>query len=64
MVPLFKSVGYQLINHTFTEKCEYIKFEFRTPPINGFFNASWNRKNNPHPPQDVQISRLQTCFAP
>ena len=22
MVPLFKSVGYQLIYHTFTEKCE------------------------------------------
>ena len=62
MVPLFKSVGYQLIYHTFTEKCEYINFKFRTPPINGFFDASWNR--NPPPGQDVQTSRLQTYLAP
>ena len=32
MIPLFESVGYQLIYHTFSEKCEYIKFKFRLRP--------------------------------
>ena len=55
MVPLFKSVGYQLIYHTFTEKCELSNsnlIELR--PSTVFF---WR-------PPDVQISRLQTCLAP
>ena len=45
MVPLFKSVGYQLIYQTFTEKCEYIKFKFRTPPINRFLTPAGIAKN-------------------
>ena len=43
MVPLFKSVGYQLIYTTLFQKNEYIKFKFDM--------------------QDMQISRLQTCFS-
>ena len=66
MVPLFKSVGYQLIYHTFTEKCELSNsnlIELR--PSTVFF---WRELESqppppppPPPPQDVQISRLQTC---
>ena len=49
MVPLFKSVGYQLIYHTFTEKCELSNsnlIELR--PSTVFSGTSWNR--NPPPP--------------
>ena len=62
MVPLFKSVGYQLIYHTFTEKCELSNsnlIELR--PSTVFF---WRQLESHPPPQDVQISRLQTCLAP
>ena len=63
MVPLFKSVGYQLIYHTFTEKCELSNsnlIELR--PSTVFF---WRQlESQPPPPPDVQISRLQTCLAP
>ena len=63
MVPLFKSVGYQLIYHTFTEKCELSNsnlIELR--PSTVFF---WRQLESQPPPlpQDVQISRLQTCLA-
>ena len=61
MVPLFKSVGYQLIYHTFSEKCEYIKFKFRHRPSTVFLAPAGIAKN-PHP-QDVQLSRLRTCFS-
>ena len=60
MVPLFKSVGYQLIYHTFTEKCELSNsnlIELR--PSTVFF---WRQLElQTPPPQDVQISRLQLC---
>ena len=62
MVPLFKSVGYQLIYHTFTEKCELSNsnlIELR--PSTVFF---WRQLESHPPPPDVQISRLQTCLAP
>ena len=62
MVPLFKSLGYQLIYHTFTEKCELSNLNLELRPSTFFFCASWNR--NPPPPQCVQISCLQTCLAP
>ena len=54
MVPLFKSVGYQLIYHTFTEKCELSNSNL----------IELNSNLIAPPPQDVQISRLQTCLAP
>ena len=51
MVPLFKSVGYQLIYHTFSEKCEYIKFKFRLRPSTFFFLAPAGiAKKTQHPP--------------
>ena len=56
MVPLFKSVGYQLIYHTFSEKCEYIKFKY-------FWRQLESQKIAPPPPRDVQISQQQTCFS-
>ena len=56
MVPLFKSVGYQLIYHTFSEKCEYIKFKFRHRPSTVFLAPAGIAKKL-HP-QDVQMSRL------
>ena len=60
MVPLFKSVGYQLIYHTFSEKCEYIKFKYFLAPA----GIAKNRPPPPPPPpRDVQISRQQTCFS-
>ena len=48
MVPLFKSVGYPLIYHTFTEKCELSNsnlIELR--PSTFFSGASWNRTPPP-----------------
>ena len=64
MVPLFKSVGYHLIYHTFSEKCEYIIFKLKLRPSTFFFLAPAGiaKKRTP-PPQDVQISRLQRCFS-
>ena len=65
MVPLFKSVGYQLIYHSFTEKCELSNsnlIELR--PSTFFFWRQLESQKIPPPPQDVQISRLQTCLAP
>ena len=51
MVPLFKSVGYQLIYHTFSEKCEYIKFKFRLRPSTFFFWRQLESQKKPqHPP--------------
>ena len=44
MVPLFKSVGYQLICHTFFQKSVSIS-------NSNLDSVSWNRKKNPqHPP--------------
>ena len=46
----------------FYRKVWVIKFKFnRTPPIYVFF---WRQLESHPPPQDVQISRLQTCLAP
>ena len=64
MVPLFKSVGYQLIYHTFTEKCELSNSNLELRPSMFFGCQLESQKNAPPPPQDVQISRLQTCLAP
>ena len=36
MVPLFKSVGYQLIYHTFTEKCELSNLNLELRPLTFF----------------------------
>ena len=50
MVPLFKSVGYQLIYHTFTEKCELSNsnlIELR--PSTFFFLAPAGIAKNPPP---------------
>ena len=61
MVPLFKSVSYQLMCHTFSEKCEYIKFKLRLRPSTfPFWRQLESQKNIT---QDMQISRLQTCFS-
>ena len=49
MVPLFKSVGYQLIYHTFTEKCELSNsnlIELRQSTV--FF---WRQLESPPPPR-------------
>ena len=52
MVPLFKSVGYQLIYHTLSEKFEYIKFKFRLRPSTFYFAPTeiatnmFSRQNN------------------
>ena len=53
MVPLFKSVGYQLIYHTFTEKCELSNSNLELRPSTVFLGASWNRKKTapPSPPR-------------
>ena len=48
MVPLFKSVGYQLICHTFTEKCELSNSNLELCPSMFFLGASWNRKKAFH----------------
>ena len=62
MVPLFKSVGYQLIYHTFTEKCELSNLNLELRPSTFFFLAPAGIATPL--PQYVQISRLQTCLAP
>ena len=49
MVPSFKSVGYQLIYHTFSEKCEYIKFKFRLRPSTFLAPAGIAKKRNSLP---------------
>ena len=64
MVPLFKSVGYQLIYHTFTEKCELSNLDLELCPSMFFWAPAGIAKKLTPPPQDVQISRLQTCLAP
>ena len=61
MVPLFKSVGYQLKYHTFTESVSISNSNLVNSPYQRFFDASWNRKKT-HPPP--RICKLQTCLAP
>ena len=52
MVPLFKSVGYQLIYHTFTEKCELSNSNLiELCPSTFFSGASWNCNPPPPPPR-------------
>ena len=49
MVPLFKSVGYQLIYHTFTEKCELSNLNLELRPSTFFFAPAGIAKNRPPP---------------
>ena len=53
MFPLFKSVDYQLIYHTFSEKCEYIKFKFRLRPSFFWGGGRQLESHKTAPPQDV-----------
>ena len=51
MVPLFKSVGYQLIYHTFAEKCELSNSNLELRPSTFFFLAPAGiAKNRNTPP--------------
>ena len=50
MVPLFKSVGYQLIYHTFTEKCELSNSNLIELRPSTFFLAPAGIAKNPPPP--------------
>ena len=49
MVPLFKSVSYQLMCHTFSEKCEYIKFKLRLRPSTFPFWRQLESQKKHHP---------------
>ena len=51
MVPLFKSVGYQLIYHTFTEKCELSNSNLELCPSMFFFWRQLESQKNAPPPR-------------
>ena len=63
MVPLLKSVGYQLIYHTFSEKCEYFKFRFRPSTLFFFWRQLESQKNAPPPHPGCANFSPKTSFS-